>query len=326
MSAGHRIRVAQPGGIDVLKLEAFDPGTPGEGEVLVRHHATGVNFIDTYHRSGLYPMPLPFTPGSEAAGVVEALGAGVSGLAVGDRVAWFSGGTGGYATHRAVPAGALVRLPDSIAFDIAAAAMLKGCTAAMLVEHVARVQAGDVVLVHAAAGGVGAILVQWLKAIGARVIAHAGSADKAARARALGADTALSCPMDELAAAVRAETDGRGVRVVLDGVGAASWTASLDATARRGHVVTYGNASGPVPPFAPLELARRGSLTVTRPTLFDFVSTPPEMQAIADRLFAMIASGAVSVDIGLTLPLAEAAEAHRRLEARETTGSVVLLP
>ncbi len=219
-----------------------------------------------------------------------------------------------------------MRLPDDIDAETAAAAMLKGCTAEMLVERCARVEPGEWVLVHAAAGGVGSILVPWLKAVGARVIAHAGSADKAAIAGALGADHALSCPFEELAGAVRRLTGGTGVRYVLDGVGAASWAASLASLARRGLLVSYGNASGPVPPLSPLELARGGSLFLTRPTLFDYVADPAELQASAARLFAMIGSGAVPVRIGARFALADAAEAHRALEARETTGSTLLIP
>lgn len=325
MSAdGRRVIVHQPGGPEALTVESFAPPAPGAGEVLVRQRAVGVNFIDTYHRSGLYPLPLPFVPGSEGAGEVVAIGDGVAGFAVGARVGWFSGGAGGYASHRIARADTLVALPDAIGFDRAAAAMLKGCTAEMLVERVAKVRPGDRVLVHAAAGGVGGLLVQWLAAIGARVIAHAGTAEKAAIARGFGAEIALSCPLDELADAVRAATDGQGVAAVLDGVGAASWAASLASVARRGIVVSFGNASGPVPPVAPLALARAGSVFLTRPTLFDYVATPAEMRASAARLFAMIAAGAVTVPIGLTLPLEQAAEAHRRLEARKTTGSIVL--
>lgn len=328
MSEGLRIVVRATGGPDVLEAERFDPAglVAGAGEVVVAHRAIGVNFIDTYQRTGLYPMTLPFTPGSEAAGEVVAIGPEVADFAVGDRVAWFSGGPGGYASHRVVKADTLVALPGDVDFATAAAGMLKGATAEMLIERIAHVKAGQAVLVHAAAGGVGGILVQWLKAIGARVIAHAGSPEKAAIARDLGADEALSCPLDELAAAVRAATGGEGVATVFDGVGAASFTASLDSLAKRGLMISYGNASGPVAPFSPLELSRRGSLFLTRPTLFHYVDTPDSMRGSAARLFEMIGSGKVSVPVGLTMPLAEAAEAHRRLEGRQTTGSIVLLP
>lgn len=320
------IRFHQAGGPDVLKREPLDIGEPGPGEVLVSHAAIGLNFIDTYVRGGLYPAPLPSGLGNEAAGVAEAIGPDAGGFAPGDRVGYFVAPPGAYATHRIVPASLLVRLPDAIAFEQAAAAMLKGCTAEFLIERCARVQPGQSVLVHAAAGGVGSIAVQWLKAVGATVIAHSGSAAKAAIAAELGADVSLDLPMDELAERVREETGGQGVPVVLDGVGAASWEASLAATARRGLIVSYGNASGPVPPFSPLELSRRGSLFVTRPTLFDYCASPEEMRASAARLFAMIGSGKVDVRIGARFPLAEAADAHRALEGRKTTGSTVLIP
>jgi NADPH2:quinone reductase len=299
---------------------------PGPGEVLVRHEAVGLNFIDTYHRSGLYKLPLPSGLGGEAAGVVEAVGEGVTGLREGQRVGYCTGPPGSYATHRLIDPERLVKLPDSIAAEQAAAAMLKGCTAEYLVERCARVEAGQAVLVHAAAGGVGSILVQWLKAIGATVIAHAGDSRKAALAGELGADHALCCPMDSLAAEVRALTGGQGVTAVLDGVGAASWSASLGSVARRGLVVTYGNASGPVPAFTALDLLAAGSIFVTRPTLADYCRSPEELQASAARLFEMVERGAVKIRIGATFPLLEAAEAHRAIEARSTAGSTVLIP
>ena len=315
-----------PGGPEVMERAALPELAPGAGELRVRTTAIGVNFIDTYHRSGLYPLPSPATLGVEAAGVVEAAGDGVTGFAVGDRVALLPSVPGTYATALVVPAAQAVRLPDAIPDEIAAASLLKGLTAWMLAEPCGKAGAGSTVLVHAAAGGVGSILVQWLKAIGVSVIAHAGSAEKAARAEALGADHVLSCPFAELAGAVRSLTGGRGVALVLDGVGAASWAASMAATARRGLIVTYGNASGPVPPFSPLELNRAGSLFVTRPKLYDYVAEPHELQAAAARLFGMIGEGKLRVDIGRRLPLDQVAEAHRALEARETTGSTILLP
>jgi NADPH2:quinone reductase len=318
--------IARTGGPDVLEVREIEEPRPGPGEVLVRHEAVGLNFIDTYHRSGLYPLTFPSGLGSEAAGIVEALGDGVSGFDRGDRVGYFTGPLGAYASHRTIAAERLVRIPDGISSEQAAAAMLKGCTAEYLIERCARVQAGQAVLVHAAAGGVGSILVPWLKSIGAIVIGHAGSAQKAGLAEDLGADHALSCPMQALAEEVRGLTGGAGVPVVLDGVGAASWAASLGAVARRGLIVSYGNASGPVPPFSALDLLRAGSVFVTRPTLADYAATPDEMRASAARLFEMIGSGAVPVKIGARFPLREAAEAHRALESRKTTGSVVLLP
>ncbi|MFL6857132.1 MAG: quinone oxidoreductase family protein [Allosphingosinicella sp.] len=314
------------GGPEALEAQHIDVPRPGPGEALVRHEAVGLNFIDTYHRSGLYPLPLPSGLGTEAAGVVEALGEGVADFRVGDRVGYFTGPLGAYATHRAIAAERLVKLPEAVGFEAAAAAMLKGCTAEYLIERCARVQAGETVLVHAAAGGVGSILVPWLKHVGATVIAHAGDSRKAAMARALGADHALCCPLDALAAEVRALTEGKGVPIVLDGVGAASWAASLGSVARRGLVVSYGNASGPVPPFTATDLLSAGSIFVTRPTLAHYAATPEEMRASAARLFELMAAGVVEVKIGQTFPLLEAAEAHRAIEGRRTTGSTVLVP
>jgi NADPH:quinone reductase len=319
----YRLMIRRTGGPEVIEREPLGPLAPRLGEVLVRHEAIGLNFIDTYHRSGLYPLQLPSGLGSEAAGVVEAAGEG-SGFAEGERVAYALAPPGAYATHRLIAADRLVRLPEGISAEAAAAVILKGCTAEMLVERCAKVQAGDWVLVHAAAGGVGSILVPWLKAVGAKVIAHAGSAGKAAIAEALGADHALSCRFEELAQKVR-DISG-GVRTVLDGVGTASWAASLASLGRRGLMVSYGNASGPAPPLSPLELARGGSLFLTRPTLGDYVATAAELQASAARLFEMIGSGAVEVRIGARFALADAAEAHRALEARKTTGSTLLIP
>jgi NADPH:quinone reductase len=321
----YRLVIRHAGGPEVIEREPLAALTPGPGEVLIRHAAVGLNYIDTYHRSGLYPLDLPSGLGSEGAGVVEEVGEGVA-FRPGDRVGYPAAPPGAYATHRLIAADRLVALPEDISFETAAAAMLKGCTAEMLIERCARVEPGEWVLVHAAAGGVGSILVPWVKAIGARVIAHAGSAEKAGLAAEAGAEHALSCPFGELAETVREITEGAGVRVVLDGVGAASWEASLASLAKCGLMVSYGNASGPVPALSPLVLARGGSLFLTRPTLFDYVARPEELQASAARLFEMIRSGAVPVRIGARFPLAEAAEAHRALEARATTGSTLLIP
>ncbi|HEX8644384.1 MAG TPA: quinone oxidoreductase [Allosphingosinicella sp.] len=326
MTKAHAIQIVRTGGPEVLELRDMDIPRPGPGEVLVRHEAVGLNFIDTYYRSGLYPLALPSGLGNEAAGVVEAVGEGVTGFRERDRVGYFTGPLGAYASHRNVAAERLVRLPESLSAEDAAALMLKGATAEYLVERCAGVQAGQAVLVHAAAGGVGSILVPWLKAVGATVIAHAGSEEKAAIARELGADHALSCPMDALAGEVRALTGGEGVPVVLDGVGAASWQASLACVARRGLIVSYGNASGPVPPFSALDLSRAGSVFVTRPTLGDYATTPEEMRACAARLFAMVERGIVRARIGARYPLRDVAEAHRAIESRATTGSTVLIP
>ena len=320
------IRFHESGGPEVLAREPIAVGEPPSWHVRLRQEAVGLNFIDTYFRTGLYPVDLPAGLGNEAAGVVEAVGDGVTDFQPGDRAGYFTGPVGAYATHRLVEADRLVKLPDGISSEEAAAAMLKGCTAEYLIERCARVEPGQAVLVHAAAGGVGSIAVQWLQSIGAKVIAHSGSSDKAGLAAEFGASVSLDCPMEQLAVQVREATSGEGVSVVLDGVGAASWEASLAAVARRGLVVSYGNASGPVPSFSPLDLMRRGSIFVTRPTLADYCATPEAMRASAARLFDMMLSGRVKIRIGARYPLAEAAEAHRALETRATTGSTVLIP
>ena len=316
----------ETGGPDVLQADLIDIPQPGPGQVLVRHEAVGLNFIDTYHRSGLYTLPLPSGLGNEAAGVVEAVGEGVTEFAVENRIGYFTGPLGAYSSHRVVDADRLVKLPDDLGFEEAAAVMLKGCTAEYLIERCAKIAPGEPVLVHAAAGGVGSILVPWLKSLGATVIAHAGDSKKAEIARGLGADHALCCPLETLAAEIRVLTSGKGVPVVFDGVGAASWAASLASVARRGLIVSYGNASGPVPPFTALDLLSAGSVFVTRPTLGDYCPTPAEMRASAARLFEMIAKGVITPQIGARFPLLQAADAHRAIESRATTGSTVMLP
>ena len=321
----YRMLIRRTGGPDIIEREAVGPTPPGPGEARVRHRAIGLNFIDAYRRAGLYPVELPAGMGTEAAGVVEAVGDGVEGIKPGDRVAYATGPLGAYATVRTMPASHLIPLPEGVDDEVAAAAMLKGMTAAFLVGPCAKVDAGQAVLVHAAAGGVGSILVQWLRAIGATVIAHTGSAEKAEHAARLGATHALSCPMGELAAKVRDITQGEGVAAVFDSVGKASWEASLASVARRGILVTFGNASGPVPPFDALALMRAGSIFVTRPTLFDYAHTPEEGRALARSLFERIAQG-LTVPIGQRFVLADAAEAHRRLEARQTVGATVFTP
>ena len=325
-SISEGIRIHSHGGPEVLRLEEIELPAPGPGEVRIRHEAIGLNFIDTYFRTGLYPVPLPTELGNEAAGVIEAVGPEVTGLSVGDRVGYFTGPLGSYATHRNVSTERLVDLPDKISSRQAAAAMLKGCTAEYLVERCVRVQEGDVVLVHAAAGGVGSILVQWLRAIGAKVIAHTGSERKAAIATKLGAHHSLHCPMAHLPEQVRSLTNGDGVRSIFDGVGAASWAASLESVGRRGLIASFGNASGPVPAFTAIDLMRAGSVFVTRPTLADYCATAQAMRKSAERLFEMITSGAVDVCIGAVFDLRQAAEAHLALERRETTGSSLLVP
>ena len=325
-AASQIIRLYKHGGPEVLRVEQEALSRPGKGEVLVRHEAIGLNFIDTYFRTGLYPVALPTSLGNEAAGIVEAVGPNVDEVRVGDRVGYFTGPLGSYAARRNVSADRLVLLPDGITAEQAAAAMLKGCTAEYLIERCARVKPGEAVLVHAAAGGVGSILVQWLRFIGARVIAHSGDANKAALAAELGAEHSLHCAMDDLAEQVLSLTGGDGVRSVFDGVGVASWAASLRSVGRRGMIATFGNASGPVPPFTAINLMRAGSVFVTRPTLSDYCATAEEMQGSARRLFEVITSGAVQVRVGQTFPLSCAAEAHRALEQRATTGSTLIIP
>lgn len=310
------------GGPEVIGREDFDPGQPGEGEVLIAQDAVGLNFIDTYYRTGLYPAPLPTVLGSEGAGHVVAVGANVTGFAVGDKVGCASG-LGAYATHRIVPADRLVRIPDPIGTQDAAAMMLKGMTACYLAEDSIALHAGQVALVHAAAGGVGSVLVPWLRDKGVTVIAHSGSAEKATRVEA---DHSLHGSFDDLAATVREITGGVGVDVVYDGVGKDSWSASLASLKRRGLMVSFGNASGAVPPVSLLDLSRGGSLYVTRPTLFDYIATAQELAHTAERLFDRMERGVIAAQIGQRFALADAADAHRALEARQTTGSTVLIP
>jgi NADPH:quinone reductase len=326
MSDAWRIVVRRTGGPEVLEREEFDPPVPGPGEVLLAQEAIGLNFIDTYFRSGLYPMALPGSVGNEAAGHVLEVGPDVTGFAPGDRVGYFTGAPGAYATHRVFAADRLVRLPSWLAADAAAAIMLKGCTTEFLVERCARVKAGQWALVHAAAGGVGSLLVPWLKAVGVQVIAHAGTAEKAEKARASGADITLSCPLDELAEAVRGATGGAGVATVFDGIGKASWAASLGSLAKTGLLVSFGNASGTAEPFSVMDLMRGGSLFVTRPTLGDYVATPKTLAWSSARLFEMIEKETINTLINNRFDLADAQAAHRALESRGTTGLTVLIP
>ena len=326
MNTAWRMIVRQTGGPDVIEREDIALPTPGPGEVRIRHAAIGVNFIDTYHREGLYPLPLPAGLGTEAAGTVDAVGEGVDPAWTGRRVAYVAQRPGTYATHGVSLVDRLYPLPDAIGADVAAAVLLKGLTAWMLVERCAHVRPGQTVLVHAAAGGVGSLLVPWLNAVGATVIAHAGSPAKAERAKTAGAAYALHCGFDTLASEVRAITDGRGADAILDGVGADSWTASLASVAKRGILVTYGNASGPVPPVSPLDLLRAGSIFLTRPTMFDYLEDQAERRIAGERLFGLIADGIIQPAIGQHFPLSDAAAAHRALESRATTGSTILLP
>ena len=322
----HAIRFAATGGSEVLEFVPVEVGDPGPGELRLRHTAIGLNYIDTYHRTGLYPQPLPSGLGLEAAGVVEAVGAGVEGFAPGDRVGYCWGPIGAYATHRLLPAARAVKLPDGVSDEVAAAGLLKGCTVEMLVERCAKVQAGQTVLVQAAAGGVGLLLVQWLKHLGARVLATAGGPEKLALAMRYGADVGIDYNHEDVAKRVRESTDGAGVAVVFDGVGKATWEGSLDSLARRGLQVSYGNASGAVGPVDFGILARKGSLFATRPTLFDYYTSRAEIEAGAGRLLDLIARGVIEVRVDQRYALADAAQAHRDLEARKTTGSTVLIP
>jgi NADPH2:quinone reductase len=319
-------RIERTGGPEVIQWIDVDLPPPGPGEVRMRHTAVGLNFIDTYHRKGLYPIDLPGGLGSEAAGVIEAVGEGVSTFAIGDRVGTFGPLRGAYATERNVPAAQLFTLPDSVDDKVAAALLLKGCTTEMLVERCAKVGAGQTVLVHAAAGGVGHLLVGWLKAIGATVIGTVGDVAKVEQAKRAGADHVLLYKQEDVAARVREITGGKGVSVSFDGVGKTSWPVSLASVARRGLIVSFGNASGAVEGVNLGTLAQMGSLFVTRPTLFDYYVTPEERQAGINRVFAMLANGAISPEIGQTFALEDVADAHRALEAGETIGSTVLIP
>ncbi len=320
------IRIEQTGGPAVLRVVEVPVPSPKPGEVLVKHAAIGVNFIDTYHRTGLYPIRLPSGLGMEGAGTVEAVGEGVTRFAPGDLIAYASGPIGAYAEFHVVSADRAVRLPIGVSVEVGAAALLKGMTAEFLLRRCYSVQPGQTVLVHAAAGGVGSILVQWAKVLGAKVIATVGSEDKATRARALGADHTILYREQDVAAEVRKITGGVGVPVAYDSVGAATFEGTLGSLARRGLFVSYGNASGPAPAIEPGRLSRMGSLFLTRPTLFDYVATTEELDASTAALFGVVGSGQVRIDIGQTFPLEEAQRAHEALEARDTVGASLLIP
>jgi NADPH2:quinone reductase len=323
------IRIERTGGPEVLQpVEIEPPGAPGPGEVRVRHHACGVNFIDTYHRTGLYPLPLPAVLGVEGAGVVEAVGPGVTHVAPGDRIAYASTRPGSYAEARVVPAIPVARLPDAIDFPRAAAMMLKGLTVQYLMSRTRPqrpLAPGDFVVWHAAAGGVGLIACQWAKALGYRLIGTAGSDEKCQLALRHGAAHAINYRTQDVARAVRELTGGRGVPVVYDSVGKDTWEASLDCLEPLGLMVSFGNASGPVPPIALGQLAQKGSLHVTRPTLGTHLATREAAREMTDELFAMVASGRIVIDAPRRYPLEAAADAHRELEARATTGASVLV-
>ncbi len=320
------IRIERNGGPEVLKYVDIEVPAPGPDEVQVRHTAIGVNYIDVYDRTGLYPMPLPGGLGREAAGVVVATGRKVKGFRRGQRVAYVHTQPGAYAELRNVPAARLVKVPKSISDEQAAAMMLKGLTAQYLLRRSYRVKRGDWVLVHAAAGGVGLILSQWARALGAKVIGVVGSAAKARLAKRHGCHHALISGRDDLVKSVRKLTRDAGVAVVYDSVGAETFFPSLDCLAPLGMMVTYGNASGPVPPFSPLELSKRGSLFLTRPSLFSYIAKRSDLDAMARELFRAVSSRKVKIVIGQRYALANAAKSHADLEARRTTGSSVLLP
>lgn len=318
------IRIHQYGGPEVLTWEDAEVPEPAAGEARIRHTAIGLNLIDTYHRTGLYPLDLPTGIGSEAAGVVEAVGEGVTDVAVGDRVAYTGMPIGSYAEHRNFAADRLVPIPDTISDEVAAAVLLKGLTTWYLLRRSYAVQPGDPILLYAAAGGVGSLASQWAKQLGATVIGVVSTAEKAALAKSQGCDHVIMAD-DDIAARARELTDGEGVAAVYDSVGKDTFTASLDALRFHGTMVSFGNASGPVDPVSPLELAQRGSLYLTRPVLFHFIRTREELMAAAGELFDAMENG-MSVRIGQTYALENAAQAHLDIEARLTTGSTVLLP
>jgi NADPH2:quinone reductase len=322
MVDGYRLIVPTSGGAEAIARQDCVFDEPDVGDLLIRTEAIGLNFIDIYYRSGLYPADLPIKLGSESAGTVIAVGTGVHGFAVGDRVGCVQG-DGAYASHRMVKAAQAVRLPDTISSKVAAASMLKGFTACYLAEDIKALSAGDLALVHSAAGGVGSLLVPWLRDKGVIIVAHAGTAEKAA---GIATDHVLSCSFEALPLALLEATGGRKADVIYDGVGNASWSASLACLRRRGLMVSYGNASGAVPPVALTDLMRAGSLMVIRPTMADYIATPEDLARTARRLFDRIAKGVITPLIGQCFALQDAAEAHRALEARQTTASTILIP
>ncbi len=320
----HAIVVHETGGPEVLQWEAVSVGDPGEGEVRLRHTAVGLNYIDVYFRSGLYPAAaMPFTPGFEGAGVIEAVGPGVAGFAEGDRVCYGTSPPGAYAERRIIPASHLVKMPDGIDDRIGAAMMLQGMTVEYLIMKTCPVQAGQTVLFHAAAGGVGLIACQWLKHLGVEVIGTVGSDEKAELAKAHGAAHTINYRSEDFVARVKEITDGKGVPYVYDSVGKDTFLGSLDCLAPFGTLATFGNASGPVEPINPAILGPKGSVYVTRPTLFTHASHRPRLEEMAGNLFDVVLSGAVKIEVNQTYPLKDAARAHADLEGRRTTGSTV---
>ncbi len=323
------VRIRQHGGPEVLEVVDVEVGQPGPGEVRIRHHAVGLNFIDVYHRTGLYPLAMPAAIGMEGAGIVEAVGEGVTHLKAGDRAAYASQPPGAYCEVRVMPAKCVCRLPDAISFETGAAMMLKGLTAQYLLKRTlpqGGLQAGDHVLFHAAAGGVGLIACQWAKALGLQLIGTAGSDEKCALAKSMGAAHVINYNKEDFAARVKEITGGKGVKVVYDSVGKDTWDKSLDCLQPFGLMASFGNASGPVAPFAPGILGPKGSIYVTRQTLFTHIATREATQAMADDLFAVVASGQVQIRIDQRYSLADVQQAHIALEARRTTGSTILLP
>ena len=320
------IRFHEKGGPEVLRVEEHDVGEPGPGEARVRHLAVGVNFVDCYHRSGLYPLPLPSGLGSEAAGTVEAVGKGVKHVKAGDHVGYAGGPQGAYAEARVMPADRLIQLPDEIDPQRAAAMMLKGLTVQYLIRRTYRVKAGETVLWHAAAGGVGLIACQWLKALGVTVIGTVGSDEKAEVARAHGADHVIVYTRESFPERVRELTGGKGVPVVYDSVGKSTFMGSLDCLQPLGLMVSFGNASGPLQGLDLGVLSQKGSLFLTRPTLMTYTARREDLESMAAELFQVVSSGKVKIEVRRTFPLVEAARAHRELEARKTTGATVLLP
>ena len=320
------IRLHQTGGPEALQWEEVEVAEPGEGQARVRHTAIGVNFIDTYHRSGLYPLRLPSGLGSEGAGVVEAVGPGVTHVKPGNHVAYAGGPPGSYAEVRLMPADRLLKLPDGISAEQAAAMMLKGMTVQYLIRRTYKVQPGETVLFHAAAGGVGLIACQWLQALGATVIGTVGSDEKAELARAHGCGHAVVYTREDFPKRVRELTGGQGVPVVYDSVGRSTFQGSLDCLRPLGLLVSFGNASGPVPPLEIGVLSQKGSLYLTRPTLATYTASRADLEATAKDLFDVVLSGKVKVEVRHTYPLRDAEQVHRDLEGRKTTGSVVMLP
>lgn len=321
----HAFRIHEFGGPEVLQWETIELGEPAAGEARIRHTAVGLNLIDTYHRTGLYPLELPTGLGSEAAGIVEAIGSDVRDVAVGDRVVYTHRPPDSYSEHRNVDASRLVVIPDSLSDEQAAAVFLKGLTTWYLLRRSYVVQPGDTILIYAAAGGVGSLASQWAKRLGATVIGIVSTAEKAELARSQGCDKVILAD-DDVVAGVRELTGGEGVAAVYDSVGRDTFMTSLDCLRPHGTLVTFGNASGPVDPFSPAELAKRGSLYVTRPVLFDFVSTRQELLDASAELFDFLAAADVTINIGQRYALTDAAQAHRDIEARRTTGSTILVP